>query len=62
MRCRMETLTERVWDAPTMLGYVGQSGTTHDYTGKANAFRFNAWVIICPCVAQDTGRVDYFFL
>ena len=38
MRCRMETLTERVWDASTMLGYVGQSGTTHDYTARQTHF------------------------
>ena len=36
---RDEALTDRAFDASTMVGYVGQPGWTHDYSGKANLFR-----------------------
>ncbi len=47
---RSFALTGRPCDLSTMVGYVGQGCWTHDYSGKANAYRprTRAGLYICP--------------
>ena len=59
---RSFALTGRPCDLSTMVGYVGQGCWSHDYSGKANAFRARARAGLYVCPAEECSGQLFFDL
>ncbi len=59
---RSYSLTQKIFDVSTMLGYVGQGCCAHEATGKANLFRPRARAGLCICPAEDASAQLFFDL